>query len=330
MTESQRLQIRMSETRQAANDPTTTEADRERLLRELSGLEVKYRTALGAETAQVDQDFAGRDSGESSELRALINRASGGQEFGSAFYALASNRHVPSGAVAELQEHRGLPGHLLPLDLFFEQRATLTGLADAPSQPQAFREYIFPAPVAGFMAFDFPRVSYGTPSFPVVTTPVTIHTPDEGADADETTGVIAAEALEPQRVQGALRYSREDAARFAALGDAVMRHVRAAYAAAVDGRCLTDTTAGLLSITEPADPGAEADFDDYIGVMIPDGRYSTNPSDVHLLVGNETAAHMAAEYKTNNSPTSAYAALLGLAGAGSMRVAHGRSWLTLW
>ena len=180
------------------------------------------------------------------------------------------------------------------------------------------------------MAFDFPRVSYGTPSFPVVTTPVTIHTPDEGADADETTGVIAAEALEPQRVQGALRYSREDAARFAALGDAVMRHVRAAYAAAVDGRCLTDTTAGLLSITEPADPGAEADFDDYIGVMIPDGRYSTNPSDVHLLVGNETAAHMAAEYKTNNSPTSAYAALLGLAGAGSMRVAHGRSWLTLW
>ena len=82
MTESQRLQIRMSETRQAANDPTTTEADRERLLRELSGLEVKYRTALGAETAQVDQDFAGRDSGESSELRALINRASGGQEFG--------------------------------------------------------------------------------------------------------------------------------------------------------------------------------------------------------------------------------------------------------
>ena len=51
MTESQRLQIRMSETRQAANDPTTTEADRERLLGELSGLEVKYRTALGAETA---------------------------------------------------------------------------------------------------------------------------------------------------------------------------------------------------------------------------------------------------------------------------------------
>ena len=107
MTDSQKLQLKMSETRQAANDPTTTEADRARLLKELSGLETEYRTALAAETDQVDLDFAGHDSGESSELRALINRASGGQEFGPAFAALAAGRNLPSGAMSELQPPAG-------------------------------------------------------------------------------------------------------------------------------------------------------------------------------------------------------------------------------
>ena len=58
MTESQRLQLRMSETRQAANDETTTPEDRTRLLGELRGLEEKFRTALESETAQVNEDFA--------------------------------------------------------------------------------------------------------------------------------------------------------------------------------------------------------------------------------------------------------------------------------
>ena len=91
------------------------------------------------------------------------------------------------------------------------------------------------------MGWSFPRVAFGTPAYPVITTPVTIHTPAEGADAAETTGVIAADSLTPQRTQGSLRYSREDAARFAALGDAVRAHVSAAYASAVDQRCLTPT-----------------------------------------------------------------------------------------
>ena len=69
MTESQKLQIKMSEIRQQANSTTNTEADRTRLLGELAGLEEAFRTALAAETAQVDQDFAG-GAAESSELRA--------------------------------------------------------------------------------------------------------------------------------------------------------------------------------------------------------------------------------------------------------------------
>ena len=58
MTDSQKLQLKMSETRQAANDPTTTEADRARLVGELAVLESEYRSALSAENAQITVDFA--------------------------------------------------------------------------------------------------------------------------------------------------------------------------------------------------------------------------------------------------------------------------------
>ena len=86
-------------------------------LGELRGLEAKFRTALADETAQIDQDFTGHENGESSELRALINRASRSAEFGPAFAALAAGRNMPDGAMSELQVHRGLPGYLLPLDV---------------------------------------------------------------------------------------------------------------------------------------------------------------------------------------------------------------------
>ena len=323
MTESQRLQIRMSQTRQQANDADISEADRESLVVALSDLETQYRTALAAETGQIDEDFSG-GAAESSEFRSLIQRATGGAEFGAAFAAIAAGRNLAGGAVmAELQAHRGLPGHLLPLDVVMEHRAAITGLSGSPAQAQAFAPYVFPSRVAQFMGWGFPRVAYGTPSYPVVTTPVQLSTPGEGNDAAETTGVIAADALTPQRTQGSLRYSREDAARFAGLGDAVRAHVSAAYASAVDQRCLTDTTSGLLSISEPIDPASETGFDDYIGTLIPDGQYSAVPGDVRMIIGAMTAAHAVAEYKTNNSPISAYRSMLDLVGNDGLRVAHG-------
>ena len=299
-------------------------SERETKQKELMDLQQRQGQALESEAAKVDADFSAQPA-ESAELRQLIDRARSGSEFGAAFDAVVNKRHVPAGAVSELQEERGLPGHLLPLDLIMEQRASITGLTDSPSQPQAFRPYVFPASVGAFMGFEFPRVAYGTPSFPVLTTPVTVHTPAEGSDATETTGVIAADALTPQRTQGSLRYSREDAARFAMLGDAVRSHVSEAYASAVDQRCLTDTTSGLLSITQPNDPGSQTGFDDYIGALVGkiDGQYGRVPMDVRMIVGTKTAEHMVVRYKTNTAPTSAYRAMLDLVGNEGLRVAHG-------
>ena len=144
-------------------------------------------------------ESSGRDAirphGEGAELRGLIRRASDGAEFGAAFSALANKRNVPDGALSELQAERGLPGHLLPLDTLIESRAAITGLAGSPGQPQQFRPHVFPQGVAAFMGFDMPRVAYGTPAYPVFSTPVTLSEPGESAAAAETTGAIAADAL---------------------------------------------------------------------------------------------------------------------------------------
>ena len=64
----------------------------------------------------------GGDS-ESREVRRLIDKA--GDDFGPGFDAIINGRH-PSGAFAELQAERGLPSHLVPLDLLREQRDAVT------------------------------------------------------------------------------------------------------------------------------------------------------------------------------------------------------------
>ena len=84
MTESQKLQIRMSTVRQQANDRTNDAIDRERLIEELSELETEYRTALAAETDQIDQDFTGFVplTAEFREMQEITGRADLGDHDG--------------------------------------------------------------------------------------------------------------------------------------------------------------------------------------------------------------------------------------------------------
>ena len=52
------------------------------------------------------------------------------------------------------------------------------------------------------------------------------------------------------------------------------------------------------------------------------GKYAGSPADVRMLIGSQTAAHAVTRYKTNNSPTSSYQAMIDLLG-GNLRVAAG-------
>ena len=103
-------------------------------------------------------------------------------------------------------------------------------------------------------------------------------------------------------------YAVEDVARFAQMSEFLRRHMREAVDSAVDTRVLTDTTDGLGSISEPPDPGAESDYDAYVGSVTGqvDGRRAAIPAEVRIVVGAKTFQHMAAEFRTNNSEVSAY------------------------
>ena len=59
MTNSQKLQIKMSETRDLANNETTTPEDRTRLLGELKELEKQFRSAVEGEAAETADAFTG-------------------------------------------------------------------------------------------------------------------------------------------------------------------------------------------------------------------------------------------------------------------------------
>ena len=107
MTESQRLQIRMSETRDAANDETTTDSDRTRLLSELRDLEVQFRTALQSENSELANAVF---DGETTEFRELLNGASV-----DTIIRAAVQGHAVTGQEAELQQHYGLKSNAVPL-----------------------------------------------------------------------------------------------------------------------------------------------------------------------------------------------------------------------
>ena len=63
---------------------------------------------------------------------------------------------------------------MLPLDLLREDRAVTTGLTDSEGQAGRYRPYAYPGQIANFLGFETPRVAYGTPTYPIITTPASV------------------------------------------------------------------------------------------------------------------------------------------------------------
>ena len=319
MLTSQRLQIRHVELASELNssemlkDKPEHREKRQELEKAIKQNSVELTAALKTEGRDIDEEereyhASGTGKGscpESRELRRMIDKA--GDDFGQGFDAIINGRH-PQGAFAELQAERGLPSHMLPLDLLREDRAVTTGLTDSEGQAGRYRPYAYPGQIANFLGFETPRVAYGTPTYPIITTPASVHLPAKSVMAAESSVVVAADALIPSRVTGSLRYAVEDAARFAQMSEFLRRHMREAVGSAIDTRVLTDSTNGLGSISEPNDPAAVSDYDTYVGSVTGrvDGRRAAVPAEVRLVVGGMTFAHMAGQYRTTASESSAY------------------------
>ena len=209
--------------------------------------EIELRAAI---TAEPDPTITTDDTPEGRELRELVGRCN----LGSIYEAVLEHRNV-EGPERELQQHYGLAGNVVPLDLL-EQRAVTPAPADVGQNQAAIIPGVFPHACAAFLGVDMPRVGVGEAVFPVLTTTATVHTPAEGAEAAETTGSFSADVLSPSRLQASFFYSREDRARFAGMDASLRENLSMALGDALDKQVIAGAAGffGANGLADPANP----------------------------------------------------------------------------
>ena len=309
MTPSQRLQLKMSETRQAANDSTNTDADRERLLGELSGLEREFRAALAAETAQINEDHTIFDA-ETTEFRELLNGASV-----ETIIKAAVRGHAVAGPEAEIQQHFQLPSNAIPLQMMMpEHRAAASFGADAaePGSSPGIAGQVFGDSAAGFLNVRVEDVPIGTRIHPIITTGAqdNVATPVRSTTVTETDVVLAVKELRPVSARVSFAYTQEDAATYAGLDAGLKENIRAGLRDKLDDIILNAVAKGLLTSahsTDPQAPSAATTAAQYLAAIAGgvDGRYAMTEAATKMLVGtkaNGVYPHMAGLQISNNGP----------------------------
>ena len=179
---------------------------------------------------------------------------------------------------------------------------------------------VFPQSCGAFLGVDMPTVPVGEAIYPVLATNPTVHTPAENATAADTTGSFTADVLSPSRLQAAFFYSREDRARFAGMDSALRTNLSEALMDGLDKQIIAGTNGflGSSGLTDPSNPGSEADFAAYRALVydaaVVDGLYAHDAMGVRLVVGPATYAHAAGKYRSNNADDSAIDSLMNLSG----------------
>ena len=307
MTESQKLQIRMSEIRQSANDINTTDEDRERLLGELRELEVQFRTALGAETAEVNEDFNHHTplTAEFREAMAITNRA----DLGTMMSNVLSRRNQ-TGAESEAQQAWDLGADQIPMAMIAELR-TVAAPADGGGT-HTVTGYAFPQSIAGFANIARPRVPAGTPVFPSVATAAVAGRPAEGAAHGSSEPVLRGELLTPKRIQSVASLSVEDRARYPDLPQALAVHLAGAIAAGMDAQALSDAggffdpTTATRPLTPATDPAAATTYAQWQAILakVVDGRHAANLAGGGLILHPDAFEDAEELYRGNNTSES--------------------------
>ena len=245
-----------------------------------------------------------------------------GCNIGAIFAATIDHRQT-DGQVAELQESLKLAANQVPLELL-ETRAVTPAPGEVQASQAAIEPYVFPGSVAEFLAIPRPTVAVGEQVYPTLIGAATIHAPDKGAAAGETTGEFAAEKLSPARLQASFFYSREDSASFVGMADSLRSTLSEALSDGLDRQILVGAN-GLLAGNNLAHVAAAARTT-YMGYRAKlaydhvDGRFANAPSDLRVVVGSATYTDVANVYGTDVGLPSALEGLTTPSLLGGLRV----------
>ena len=326
MTTLQKLQLKQSEIREKINsllglESRTEEQDGElvKLTDEGQGLEVELRAAIVAEPDQKETRVEG--DAAAVELRSLIHDASPGR-----ILAAVHARRNTDGREKELQEHFKVGGNELP-HAMLEVRAQTEAPANGATQQAEIIQPIFGMTAAAFLNIPMPPVPPGSSTYPIISSRPSPETPAEGVTvtADVPAQTMESELLKGQAAQAQIEFSREDAASFPSMSDALGRVIVDAVGFELDRQLLIHTTEGLLTagLTAPGNPGAESAFTDYRKALNDqvNGREAGIAGDCRILLGSSTYAHADTKFRTNQSELSALDWLMAKSGGARVHTA---------
>ena len=266
-------------------------------------LEPEIRAAIVASPDQ-DETLVSGDAADV-ELRSLIHDASPGR-----ILAAVHGRKNTDGREAELQEHYKVGGNEIP-HAMLETRAQTSAPSDVATQQAEIIQPIFGQTAVDFLQIPMPPVAPGASTYPIISSRPTPETPAEGATvtADIPAQSFEAELLKPQAAQAQIEFSREDAASFPSMSDALGRVIVDATGFELDRQMLRHTTEGLLTsgLTAPGNPSGVSAFADYRKALNDqvNGREAGTAKDCRILIGSATYSHSDTQFRGNQSEVSA-------------------------
>ena len=326
MLKSQKLQLDMSEKRQAINALQNSEEYEidalDALNKEYAGLEVRFQSALIEEAAETEATPTDDLDGEGREVRRLEETV----EIRNYFEA-ALNDYPLSGREAELESAMGIAGigtqlpwiALLSPEERVEMRAATTAPSDSDVVVSSILGRVFAGGAGAYLGVSFPSVPIGAANYPVLSSGsgvVPANVEGSGA-ANETAATLTANVLDPVRLTAQYLVRYEDLNKFRMMEEALRNDLQGAMTEAADSQIIAgDGTSPAVSgfnsaLTAPDDPSAVADFAAYASARarLVDGRYAQSESDVKVLVGATTYSHASGIYQSG-SGTSALSRLM--------------------
>ena len=292
---------------------------------ELDALRTEYgdteRRMAALRIAEPDRTPVISRTTEGTEYRAILARAN----VGNVYDALLNHRAV-TGAEAELQQHLGLAGNQIPLDLLrgagrgdagnggLETRAVTPGATNVGQVEQPVVSYVFPQSASAFLGVSMPTVGVGEVVYPVLTSTLTAEALAENAAGTETDGTFTSDVLTPKRLQASFFYSREDRARMSMLDSALRENLADGLADGLDKEIIHNTLLAGTNLTNNNQTTNDT-FDSYLTNLCwkqVDGRYASMTSELAIVCGAATYAALGAIYRNTSVDRSALDRLMEL------------------
>ena len=332
---SDKIQIRLSECREALNTLLQTESrtdeqqtEMETLTKEVSSKEPELRAALAAEGVTTETNTI-TDDPEVRERLELRGKARFGR-----FLAAAISGRAVDGVEAEYRSAAG-GGDGCPMDLFEQDRprvlehradaATVVPSAAQANNVSALQPFVFSESIAPGLGIDMPTVGSGSHTEARISVALTAAPKTKGTNQDSTAATIVGVTAKPRRIAARLTVSIEDVASFGSdsFESALRENARAVLSNEYDNQCVngngtSPNVEGLLDqLNDPTNPSDTATYDLFVAGAMEgvDGLWAKTLRDVQLIVNPATYQLSGTKFRGNNGLETAAAHLTSQLGS---------------